>query len=367
MNENQSRLYFSGIDFANFISFVKSTFQTKSTNAKIAILHVEGEDLVCRAIDDMLNYIEYKVHLFALTNLIEEPVGVYIDDMAVLIKAASGSNFTIRKQSGQYEFSVVGDGWQPFKTAEVNLESIIPSGDISNLGEVNSLKLKNVINMVLNYTMDSVYSQDKYIRFSDTKMYATSRLSGVLAQGEFLNMVVHRNTLNMLKFLIRSEYALLVKTLNSDVDRLIFEGDCFKLVVIQSDVSAEQTDVLDIKDFIAVNYSELSKLVALSQEYSASKHSTGLQVKNGMLEVTVNNILYQRHGSIIQSFVVGNLKDTTARVDISSNNLMKALKLFQDKKPKNINIYISDDLSDKQDCIVLFDDSTQAFVNISSR
>lgn len=367
MNENQSRLYFSGTDFANFISFVKSTFQTKSANAKIAVLHAEGEDLVCRAVDDMLNYIEYRVHLFALTNLIEEPVGVYIEDMAVLIKAASGSNFTIRKQGGQYEFSIVGDGWQPFKTAEVSLDAIIPRGDVSDLGGVSSLKLKNVINMILNYTMDSIYAKDKYIRFSDTKMYATSRLSGVLAQGEFLNMVVHRNTLNMLKSLIRSDYTIAVRTLNSDVDRLIFDGEGFRLVVTQSDVSAEQIDALDIKDFITVNYSELCKLVALSQEYSASKHSTGLQVKKGMLEVTVNSILFQRQSSVIQSFVIGNLKDTTARVDVSSNNLMKALKLFQDKKPKNINIYISDELSDKQDCIVLFDDSIQAFVNISSR
>ena len=70
MNQSDCQsIQFNGSDFTSFINFVKSmNSKDKSKYSRLVLLHVENDKLVCRAIDDNSNYIEYYVELFHTEN-----------------------------------------------------------------------------------------------------------------------------------------------------------------------------------------------------------------------------------------------------------------------------------------------------------
>ena len=65
--------------------------------------------------------------------------------------------------------------------------------------------------------------------------------------------------------------------------------------------------------------------------------------------------------------MIGNIPDMKLEAEVSTHNLLKALKLFQDKHSRDININLSDEMLTGQNCIIFFDSNTQAIVNIYNR
>ena len=363
-------LCFNGDDFTNFISFVKTmNFRDKTRGSKAVLLHVENDSLVCRAIDDTSNYIEYNVELYKTDNTITDYVSASVNDLAALIKCSSdGDRFTIRKQFNQYEFNIIGNGWLPFKTLEVDLDKFDVSGNDSEIGSINSIKLKNAITSVLSYTQECTYNRDKYIQFSKTQMSVTSRSSSVVTKDEFIDMILHRDNAAMLRSLLKDNFDLSVHKIESSIQRISFIGPKFKLTFIQRDADVNSVEFIDnIKDYITIDCDELYKLVMFSEEYSASKHIIGMSVKNKSLQINVKNILAAKHTSTIKSTAVGDVLDTSSEAEVPAYNLLKALKLFQDKRSREVNIYITDELLSSKNSIVLFDDSTQSIINIYNR
>ena len=356
MSENDivvKSIAFNGTDFTNFISFVKAMStkckQKGSTNVQ---LHIEDGRLVCRAVsDDLSNAIEYYVDLYDNDNGNEpilEPLVISITDLAALIKCAYSDKFIIRKYHNQYEFTI--------------------DGDYNDIGIVNSVKLRNAISSVLGYTQDFTYPRDRYLQFTDTSMTVTSRLSSVVIKDDFVNMVLHRDDAGLLKLLLKDNFDLCVKRIVSDVERLLFIGNKFKFIIAASDIQRNDASYLDdINDYIKVNCDELYKLVSLSEEYPASKHVIGITVKHGELSIGIKNVLSSRHRSTVSSTMIGNIPDMKLEAEISTHNLLKALKLFQDKHSRDININLSDEMLTGQNCIIFFDSNTQAIVNIYNR
>lgn len=362
---------FNGIDFTNFISFVKAMStkckQKGSTNVQ---LHIEDNRLVCRAVsDDLSNGIEYYVDLYDNGNeIILEPLVVSITDLAALIKCAYSDKFIIRKYHNQYEFNIIGNGWLSLKVVESNGNKFTIDGDCNDVGIVNSVKLRNAISSVLGYTQDFTYPRDRYLQFTDTSMTVTSRLSSVVIKDDFVNMVLHRDDAGLLKLLLKDNFDLCVKRITSDVERLLFIGNKFKFIIAASDIQRNDASYLDdINDYIKVNCDELYKLVSLSEEYPASKHVVGITVKHGELNVGIKNVLSSRHRSTVSSTMIGSIPDMKLEAEVSTHNLLKALKLFQDKHSRDININLSDEMLTGQNCIIFFDSNTQAIVNIYNR
>lgn len=364
---------FNGVDFTNFISFVKAMStkckQKGSTNVQ---LHVEDNRLVCRAVSaDLSNGIEYYVDLYDNDNgneIILEPLVVSITDLAALIKCAYSDKFIIRKYHNQYEFNIIGNGWLSLKVVESNGNKFTIDGDCNDVGIVNSVKLRNAISSVLGYTQDFTYPRDRYLQFTDTSMTVTSRLSSVVIKDDFVNMVLHRDDAGLLKLLLKDNFDLCVKRITSDVERLLFMGNKFKFIIAASDIQRNDASYLaDINDYIKVNCDELYKLVSLSEEYPASKHVVGITVKNGELSIGIKNVLSSRHRSTVSSTMIGNIPDMKLEAEVSTHNLLKALKLFQDKHSRDININLSDEMLTGQNCIIFFDSNTQAIVNIYNR
>lgn len=364
---------FNGVDFTNFISFVKAMStkckQKGSTNVQ---LHIEDNRLVCRAVsDDLSNGIEYYVDLYDNDNgneIILEPLVVSITDLAALIKCAYSDKFIIRKYHNQYEFNIIGNGWLSLKVVESNGNKFTIDGDCNDVGIVNSVKLRNAISSVLGYTQDFTYPRDRYLQFTDTSMTVTSRLSSVVIKDDFVNMVLHRDDAGLLKLLLKDNFDLCVKRITSDVERLLFMGNKFKFIIAASDIQRNDASYLaDINDYIKVNCAELYKLVSLSEEYPASKHVVGITIKNGELSIGIKNVLSSRHRSTVSSTMIGNIPDMKLEAEVSTHNLLKALKLFQDKHSRDININLSDEMLTGQNCIIFFDSNTQAIVNIYNR
>ena len=376
MSENDvivKSIAFNGTDFTNFISFVKAMStkckQKGSTNVQ---LHIEDNRLVCRAVsDDLSNAIEYYVDLYDNDNGNEpilEPLVISITDLAALIKCAYSDKFSIRKYHNQYEFNIIGNGWLSLKVVENNGNKFTIDGDYNDIGIVNSVKLRNAISSVLGYTQDFTYPRDRYLQFTDTSMTVTSRLSSVVIKDDFVNMVLHRDDAGLLKLLLKDNFDLCVKRIVSDVERLLFIGNKFKFIIAASDIQRNDASYLDdINDYIKVNCDELYKLVSLSEEYPASKHVIGITVKHGELSIGIKNVLSSRHRSTVSSTMIGNIPDMKLEAEISTHNLLKALKLFQDKHSRDININLSDEMLTGQNCIIFFDSNTQAIVNIYNR
>ena len=171
-------LQFNGKDFTDFITFVKSmNSRDKTKYARVAVLNVEDGKLVCRANDDSNHKIEYSVELYETDDTIMESIAASITDLVALVKSAYSEKFTIRKCHGQFEFNVIGGGWMPFKTSDADITKYTISGEESEIGKINSAKLRNAISSVLGYTQEYTYARDKYIQFSKTQMAVTSRLS----------------------------------------------------------------------------------------------------------------------------------------------------------------------------------------------
>jgi hypothetical protein len=362
-------LKFNGNDFTNFISFVKSmNSRDKSKYSRVAFLNVENDQLVCRAIDDVSNTVEYYVELYKEDSNIDEPIAASISDLSALIKSADSDKFTIRKSYGQYEFKVVGGGWMPFKTSDADLSKFNLSGNITHLGDINSTKLKNAISSVLGYTQEYTYARDKYIQFSKDQMVVTSRLSSVITNDEFIEMTLHRDDATMLRSLLKDSFNLSVDRISGTVSRMLFSGPKFKLSTIEAGIELGNIKYnKDIKDYVTVNCDELYKLTTFAEEYSASKHIVGMSIKNKELNVSVKNVLAAKHISTVKSTFNGDVVDTSKEAEVSSHNLLKALKLFQDKHSREVNIYITDKLVTEQNSIILFDGSTQAIINIYNR
>ena len=359
-------LQFNGKEFTDFISFVKSmNSRDKTKYSRIASLHVENNTLVCRAIDDANNIIEYNVELYACDNQIEEPIAASVTDLSALIKSASSEKFSIRKIYNQYEFNVIGNGWMPFKTSDADISKFTITGDETEIGKINSVKLRNAISSVIGYTQDYTYARDKYIQFNKTQMTVTSRLSSVVTSGDFVEMTLHRDDAAMLKSLLKDNFSLSVSKVAGSITRMLFTGPKFKFATIESGIDTGNVKFVDdIKDYIKVECDELYRLAIFSYEYSASKRIIGMSIKNGKLSVSIKNILAAKHNSTVQSTSIGNVEDTKDEAEVPSYNLLKALKLFQDKHSREINIYISDKMKNN---IIVFDDSTQANINISNR
>lgn len=362
---------FNGTDFTNFIAFVKAMStkckQKGSTNVQ---LHIEDGRLVCRAVsDDLSNGIEYYVDLYDNGDEpILEPLVISITDLAALIKCAYSDKFIIRKYHNQYEFNIIGNGWLSLKVVENNGNKFTIDGDYNDIGIINSVKLRNAISSVLGYTQDFTYPRDRYLQFTDTSMTVTSRLSSVVIKDDFVNMVLHRDDAWLLKLLLKDNFDLCVKRIVSDVERLLFIGNKFKFIIAASDIQRNDVSYLDdINDYIKVNCDELYKLVSLSEEYPASKHVVGITVKHGELSIGIKNVLSSRHRSTVSSTMIGNIPDMKLEAEVSTPNLLKALKLFQDKHSRDININLSDEMLTSQNCIIFFDSNTQAIVNIYNR
>ena len=369
--ENREYLCFNGNDFTNFITFVKSmSSRDKSKTSKLIILHIEDCKLVCRAIDDAFNMIEYYVELYDCENTIKEPIAASISDISSLIKSSYDTDkFIVRKSFNQYEFKVIGNGWIPFRTSECDLNKFSISGNIEKIGEVNSVKFRNAISSVIGYTQEYTYARDKFIQFTKSQMTATSRLSSVVISDKFVDVTLHRDDAAMLKLLLKDNFTLTVSRITGDIaKKIMFDGPKFKLITIEN--SIDQSNILYNKidnGYISVDCNELFKLVSLSEEYSASKHIIGMSIKNKELNVSVKNILAAKHSSSVSSTAVGDVEDTTDEAEVPSHNLLKALKLFQDKHVRNVNIYITDKMLKEQNNIIVFDDTMQAVINIYNR
>lgn len=354
---------FNSADFTNFITFVKSmNNKDKSKYSKVVLLHVENSILVCRAIDDVGNYIEYYVDLYSTTDIISEFIAVSINDIATLIKSSSGDKITIRKCFNQYELSLIGDGWLPFNTSDIDLDKFKLSGNETTIGNVNSVKLRDAINSVLGYTQEYTYVRDKYIVFNKNQMLVTSRSSSVITSGKFVDMILLRDDAARIKLLLKDNYDLTISKVEDVVEKLSFTGPKFKFVIRASGIDVADVKYIDnIDGYVTVNSDELFKLVSTAEEYSASKHTVGLIIKNGKLMVSIKNTLAANHISTIDSKQIGSVEDTKEAI-ISNRNLLKTLKLFQDKHSREISVYFNNDMLDNQNCIILFDNNTQAII-----
>lgn len=359
-------LCFNGNDFTNFITFVKSmNSRDKSKACKTALLHVENEQLVCRSVDNSNNIIEYYVELYESDNPITEYFAVSVNDLAALIKCSQSDKFKIRKVFNLFEFMVVGNGWMPLKNSEFDLDKFTISGDEVEIGKIDAIKLRNAISSVLGYTQDYTYLRDKYIQFKHDKMTVTSRQSSVITTGEFPEMTLLREDAAMLRSLLKDSFEISVIKITSAVERLMFVSKRFKFSTIATDVESFNVDYIkDIKDFITVNCDELYKLAIFSSEYQDSKQIIGISVKKGEFRVSVKNVRSANHVSKISSSIVGNVEDTKDEYRIPTSGLLKALKLFQDKHCRDVNIYITDKMVEDQRSIIIFDDETQAKINI---
>ncbi len=366
---NSMYLYFNGDDFTNFISFAKTmNARAKSNLAKIVLLHVEDNQLVCRAIDDTSNYIEYRVDLFNSSNLIVDYIAVSINDLIALVKCANSDKFIIRKNLSQYEFNIIGGGWLPFRAVEIDTSKYILDGTISEIGTINSVKLRNAINSVVGYTQDYTYVRDMYIQFNESSMTATSRRSYVITKDKFVNMTLHRDEANLLKSLLKDNFDLSIERAESAVEKIVFIGPKFKYAVIAADMPPVSVTYYDkLENYLKIDCDDLYKICVFSEEYSASKKILGISVKDGTLKISVKNILAAKHVSSIKSKQIGNVEDVTNEAEIPAHALLKVLKLFQDKKSKEINIYISDTMIKDNNMLIIFDDNTQANIDICSR
>ena len=368
---NCEYLSFSGDEFRGFVSFAKMmSSKSKSNSSKTTSLHVENNSLVCRYMNDSFSMVEFSVPLEHTDNVINDAISVSIQDLFTLIKSSAAlDKFVIRKSFNQFEFNIVGGGWIPFRTSTCDLTKYNISDDRNNIGNINSSKLKSAINSVANYTQEYTYARDKYIRFNKNQMTATSRLSGVVISDEFVDMVLHRDDAILLKTLLKGDYTLDVFKVNdNNAKKIMFVGPKFKFVTIDSCVDhGEITYNKNISNYITVDCNELYKLVSFSEEYSASKHVVGMSIKNSALNVSVKNVLASNHNSVINSTIIGDVKDTSKEYEIPSKNLLKALKLFQDKRVSSVNIYLSDESIDSHNSIIVFNNATQAIINILSR
>lgn len=358
-------LQFNGNDFTNFISFVKSMgSREKAKGSRSALIYPEGDKLICKAIDETIA-IEYSVEKYNVENEITEPIAASITDLAALIKSADSDKFTIRKLYNQYEFCMIGGGWMPFKTSDVDINKYNIDGVVTDVGTINSVKLRNAISSVLGYTQDYTYARDKYIQFSKSQMVVTSRLSKVITSDEFVEMTLHRDDATMLKSLLKDNFDLSVTKVTGAISRLLFTGPKFKFAVIESGIDTSNANYInDLNNYITVDCDDLYKLAMISEDYSASKHVIGMSIKDAKLNISIKNILAGKHVSTVTSRAVGNVEDTKKEAEVPSHNLLKTLKLFQDKHSREINIYISDAAKDN---IIVFDSNTQAIINISNR
>ena len=298
MNETPN-LYFSGEDFTTFLMFAKS--MSNSKGSKTALLHVEDGKLVCKSTDsNRSNYIEYIVDLYNDDNIIDEPIAISINDLTALIKCANSNRFAIRKNMNQYEFNIIGGGWLPFKVVEVNLNSYNFAGEVSEIGSVSSVKFRNAISSVLSYTQDYSYARDKYIQFSKDQMTVTSRRSGVVSAGEFADVTLHRDDAAMLKTLLKSEFNLLIESVVSNGEqRVLFTGPKFKYAIMASEVDSVDIKYrTDLNNYVKISCEDLYKICVFSEEYSSSKHSLDLSIKDGLFRVSVKNVLAAKHISI---------------------------------------------------------------------
>ena len=364
-------LTFNGKDFTDFISFVKSmSSRDKTKFSRVVSLHIENGKLVCRSIDDAFNLIEYYVGLCEGDNTIIEPCAASVSDLYALVKSSADTDkFIIRKAFGQYEFKVVGGGWMPFRTSNCDLTKFEVKCTIEDIGAVNSVKLRNAISTVLGYTQEYTYARDKFIRFSKSQMTVTSRLSGVVIADKFVDMTLHRDDAAMLKSLLKDNFDLIISRVTGDTaKKIMFAGPKFKFVTIENSIDQSNVTYLDnITDYITVDCNELYKLVVFAEEYSASKHVIGISVKNKELNVSIKNVLAAKHCSTVKSTQVGNVEDTEKEYEVPSHSLLKSLKLFQDKHCRDLHIYINDKMVSSQNNILIFDDSTQAIINIYNR
>ena len=367
MNETPN-LYFSGEDFTTFLMFAKS--MSNSKGSKTALLHVENGKLICKSTDsNRSNYIEYIVDLYNDDNIIDEPIAISINDLTALIKCANSNRFAIRKNMNQYEFNIIGGGWLPFKVVEVNLNSYNFAGEVSEIGSVSSVKFRNAISSVLSYTQDYSYARDKYIQFSKDQMTVTSRRSGVVSAGEFADVTLHRDDAAMLKTLLKSEFNLLIESVVSNGEqRVLFTGPKFKYAIMASEVDSVDIKYrTDLNNYVKINCEDLYKICVFSEEYSSSKHILDLSIKDGLFRVSVKNVLAAKHVSTLRTKRVGSVQDTAHNTEVSSSVLLKTLKMFKEKHTDEVNIYITDNCSLECGYIVIFDESTQAIIDVCTR
>lgn len=366
---NEELICFSGVDFTNFIMFVKSmSSKDRDKSVKLALLQVKEGSLICKSRDCSSNLIEYKVDLYDGSTCLEDSFAVSINDMAALIKCANGNVFKIRKSFGQYEFNIIGDGWLPFKTAEADESKFMIFGNEVQLGSINSTKLKNNISFILGYTQECTYARDKYIRFNSNSMVATSRLSSVIVNDSFPEMTLHRDDAAMLKNLLKDNFDLKVFKVEDSVERIKFSGQKFNLTIVAANVeTVSSSSISDISGYITVECDDLYKLTSFAEEYSSSKHIIGMSIKDNSLNISIKNVLAAKHNSKLNAQFTGVVENTTNEAGVPTHNLLKALRLFQDKHSRSINIYITNKLLNEQNCIILFDDNTQAKINIYNR
>lgn len=367
MDNAATYLNFSASEFANVISFIKSMGSKRLP----LLMHVEDGELVCRASDDSSNYfIEYHVSLHGDNNTITEQIAVPINDLISLTKYPCDNDvISIRKNFNQYEMNVIGGGWLPFKNVEFDDSKFKLNGTETDIGTINSTKLKNAITYALGYTQEYTYARDMYITFTKSKMSATYRNSSFTTVGEFVDMVLHREVAVMLKALLRTNFDLRVVSIKDNlVERTAFIGNKFRFTVTTSDVTDISNPYInDVSNYITIDCDTLYKLAVFSEEYSASKHILGIAVKDGKLNVSLKNVLAAKHLSVVDATVVGNVDNMTAEAEVPSHGLLKALKLFQEKHSENINIYITDKMVLEQNSFIIFDSDTQATINIYNR
>ena len=200
-------------------------------------------------------------------------------------------------------------------------------------------------------------------------MTVTSRRSGVVSAGEFADVTLHRDDAAMLKTLLKSEFNLLIESVVSNGEqRVLFTGPKFKYAIMASEVDSVDIKYrTDLNNYVKINCEDLYKICVFSEEYSSSKHILDLSIKDGLFRVSVKNVLAAKHVSTLRTKRVGNIQDTAHNTEVSSSVLLKTLKMFKEKHTDEVNIYITDNCSLECGYIVIFDESTQAIIDVCTR
>lgn len=355
-------LVFDSHEFKKFLNFAKlfTMYSLHDSTSRSVSLSVEDSKLVCRATDGNSEYVEFFLDIKNKGPYIQETLILSLDSLLSLSKVAPVNNLMcIRNLEGTYQFEILGDGWFDLQIQQCDIHDFKCDESEEELGEVLSSPFKRALSDFIPYIQGGQTINDTCIIFNEHLGVVSSLYSGAMIKGDFAPCVLQKKEALLLKTILPDDDSITVSTsVGSGTEHLVFSTNQFKLYILTLDLELGSFDFTDYESYLSVDYNNLMQLAIFSNEDVSTKRALQMSFnENSGFKVLVRGNKMTSQGSTISSRVVGSV-ESFSNIIVSSEALIKNLRIFSSCKGKTINIVV------EGDNLIMFDSNTQAICNL---
>ena len=320
------------------ISSMVSACSKDSAESRKIFMKVDGNQLVIRATDRALIWVERRAELLDTENLMNDYVVFDSGILSKIVRLCSKEFTLIKREDGVYVSTLGGETYiDNIKTEESKFD--FPAIDESNLFEVNREEVCNAVKRIFPVANSATSNEQNIVFFKDSSVYAVNNACAAkfVGNNKYSDFGVKRDNVRILYNVACADTG---ETMKISKDGSVFIGKEFKAKFAK--INIKEQKLINIVDRMfshnegaVVDIGHISKITDLSLglDYSLGKMEFNYN-KDG--KVTCNMKTKRKESLYVLRGTSGNVEPLESSVCIASGGMRNALSVFSGMTTANV-------------------------------